>query len=101
MKVVVAYLGEPPAMSSTTREGAELSARRLGGRVLEEPSALSRSLRQPCPACGAATRKVEVSAAGSVGCVGESLRLRKRAAKVGWVLDTRSGDDYTRDLDAK
>jgi hypothetical protein len=70
------------------------------GRALNEPSNAALEMRQPCPECGSLLRGFGASLFEDVR-LRESLRARlKRAGKSGWVLDTRGGDDYTRDLEA-
>jgi hypothetical protein len=70
------------------------------GHPLEEPPGRSEYQPALCPACGSVARHVTVSITDTVS-VHESVRARtKRAGKGGWVVDTRSGDDYTKDLEA-
>lgn len=75
---------------------------RCGGcrRVLEERSDVAVDRRRPCPVCGSTVRNIEVHLADSLS-LHESLRARtKTPGKGGWMLDTQSGDAYTRDLGA-
>ncbi len=67
---------------------------------LAESSALPVNQRKPCPSCGSLERMVAVSASDTV-TVHDSARARsKTPGKGGWMVDTQSGDDYSRDLDA-
>jgi hypothetical protein len=69
-------------------------------RVLEEPSGLAEEDRQPCPSCGSVRRQTNLTAS-ETGSGHEALRLRiKEAGKGGWRVDTITGDDYTRNLEA-
>lgn len=69
-------------------------------RFLDEPISLSDAERQPCPDCGSVTRRHKISVFETL-TLHESLRLRSRqVGKGGWMTDIRSGDDYTRDLEA-
>lgn len=69
-------------------------------RILDEPPSLAEHERLPCPECGSLTRLHKVMIF-ETAVAHESLRLRsKRSGKGGWMTDIRTGDDYTRDLDA-
>lgn len=69
-------------------------------RVLDEPTSLPDAERQPCPQCGSLARLHKVTFVDTL-TLHESLRVRsKQTGKGGWMADTRTGDDYTRDLDA-
>jgi hypothetical protein len=68
-------------------------------RALGEPTDLAAELRQPCPQCGSTSRHVRVMLADA-GIAHEGLRVRsRRPGQGGWLKETKSGDDYTRDLD--
>lgn len=55
--------------------------------------------RLPCPSCGSLRRLHKVSIQETLG-LHEPVRARgKRLGKGGWIVDTRSGDDYTRALE--
>jgi len=69
-------------------------------QVLDEPRDLEFEARRPCPNCGSLGRKFDLARSSTVGVHG-SVRVRsKRAGKGGWMVDTKVGDDYTRDLAA-
>jgi hypothetical protein len=69
-------------------------------RPLEESSNLLAEERQPCPDCGSIVRRKNVVLTARLTLC-ESLRVRaKDAGKGDWRVDTRTGDDYTRDLNA-
>jgi hypothetical protein len=68
-------------------------------RPLDEPADLPSDHRQPCPNCGSATRLVKVAVHETLTLRG-AVRVRSRGpAKGGWLVDTRTGDDYTRMLE--
>ena len=70
------------------------------GRVIDEPSDIADELRSRCPDCGSTTRTIEVQLAVNLD-IHMSIRARtKTPGRGGWMLDTRSGDNYTRDLEA-
>ena len=67
---------------------------------LAESDRLPVNQRQPCPSCGSLKRLVAVTVADSL-TMHDSVRARsKTPGKGGWMVDTRSGDDYSHDLDA-
>lgn len=69
-------------------------------RTLDEPASLPETEREPCPDCGSLTRLHKITIFERL-TAHESLRIRsKRAGKGGWMTDIRTGDDYTRDLEA-
>lgn len=54
----------------------------------------------PCPHCGSLKRYARVRL-NDFGCVGDALRSQaRRAGESKWFRDTKSGDDFTRDLDS-
>lgn len=66
---------------------------------LDEPSNLPAEERVPCPQCGGSLRHVKVGIFETVS-VHESIRVRtKTPGKGGYIVDARSGDDYTRLLE--
>lgn len=69
-------------------------------RPIDEPPDLPVDARNRCPECGSIVRHFGVSISETLA-LRDSLRARtKRAGKGGWILDTRDGDDYSRDLAA-
>ena len=70
------------------------------GRVLEQRSDVAAHERRPCPNCGSLVRNINVHLSETL-TFHDTLRARtKRSGKGGWILDTMSGDNYTRDLEA-
>jgi phage FluMu protein Com len=68
--------------------------------VLQEPVSADQSTREPCPKCGSTARTIHVSCSDTV-YVHESLRVQSRGPGKGkWLKDVKSGDDYTRALQA-
>jgi hypothetical protein len=70
-----------------------------GRHRLDEPSNLDPTQRQPCPACGSLSRFIETYLNDSVSLhsqVGTSLRPGGGR----WTVNSKGGDDYTRDLEA-
>jgi hypothetical protein len=70
------------------------------GRALQELPSTPIDEREPCPTCGSVIRTVCVTAVETIR-VHEQVRIRsKRPGKGGWLKDVKTGDDYTRDLQA-
>jgi hypothetical protein len=68
------------------------------GLPLDERPDQDAAERSPCPTCGSLGRQVNITATDSA-LVHECVRTReKRAGRSGWLVDTKSGDSYTRDL---
>lgn len=75
---------------------------RCGGclTVLDERSDLALPDRHPCSKCGSINRNVDVRVSDSVG-THESVQSRQTpGGKGSWIVKTRAGDDFTRDLEA-
>jgi hypothetical protein len=75
---------------------------RCGGclAVLDERSDLAAGDRQPCSACGSINRNVDIRVNDSIE-THQTVQVRHKAeAKGAWIMKTRAGDDYTRDLEA-
>jgi DNA-directed RNA polymerase subunit RPC12/RpoP len=69
-------------------------------RALDEQTDVKVEDRQTCPDCGSLRRHVELHVTDSA-TIYEWVRVRKKAAgKGGWMVETRTGDDYTHNLDA-
>jgi uncharacterized CHY-type Zn-finger protein len=69
-------------------------------RVLDERSDIDAEARQPCPNCGSRGRRFEFAMSDPL-TLHDSVQVRSKVAgKGGWMVDTKSGDDYTRDLEA-
>ena len=86
---------EPPKQQPTTVEvccgDCQVS--------LDERSDLPPDERQPCPKCGSIKRLVKVGIRETL-TMHASVRARsRRPGKGGWIMDTQSGDDYTRMLE--
>ena len=66
------------------------------GVALEEDGGIPAEERTPCRNCGSLLRCVKVGIFETLS-FHESVRIRsRRAGKGGWLVDSRSGDDYTR-----
>lgn len=66
---------------------------------LDERSDLRVEWHQPCPKCGSLKRHVEVGVFDSI-TMHESVRVQSRTpSEGGWMVDIRTGDDYTRMLE--
>ncbi len=55
---------------------------------------------QPCPYCGSVKRHIRVRLYDFANAYEVIRRQAKQPGKGGWLRDTTSGDDYTRDLGA-
>lgn len=74
---------------------------RCGGErhLLDEPSNLDPTQRQPCPQCGSTSRFVETYLNDSVSFHSQvETSLQPGGGK--WTVKSKGGDDYTRDLEA-
>jgi len=69
-------------------------------RLLEERSDIAVDERSPCPGCGSSARNIEVRVSATLVLHVNLQTKVKRSGKGGWIMETRQGDDYTRDLGA-
>ena len=68
-------------------------------RTLDEPQSLPADERKPCPACGSLGRLIKVGISDTL-TMHASVRVRSKSpGKGGWLVDQRSGADYTRLLE--
>lgn len=69
-------------------------------RPLDESAATPAEARQPCPACGSLRRLHRITIMETLA-IHEGLQVRsKPSGKGGWMTKLKTGDDYTRDLEA-
>lgn len=69
------------------------------GVAVAERSDLPADQRQPCPACGSLERSIHVGINETLS-LHESVRVTsRRPGRAGWLVDYRTGDDYTRLLE--
>ncbi len=72
------------------------------GEALDEPTNLDPTQRQPCPACGAKSRKRSVTLAGEMPSPHSSLKARGRHADANgrrkWFIETFTGADWSHAL---